>query len=298
MFGLRLAAVAAIALPALALTACESSPDSTDATASTTTATAPEKPGPGDQTIRFDFAGKTRSYVVHAPPGYTGATPLPLVVALHYRPGNAAGIAELSALNAKADTENFLVAYPEGYSGAFNALVCCGSEDDVGFIKEVVARMITTWKADPARTYATGISNGGDMSFRLAVELPGTFAAIAAVSGGFIGQTVEPPTYKPTTPIPVLTFLGGRDRNIDRFEQGIALWQERLSCTPANPISNFPRGITHTTATCADGSEVQTYRLPEMFHSWPGATTGELNDPTAGLSATDLIWDFFKTHTR
>ncbi|WP_459961271.1 alpha/beta hydrolase family protein [Nocardia sp. IFM 10818] len=130
------------------------------------------------------------------------------------------------------------------------------------------------------------------------MELPGTFAAIAPVSGGFIGQTVEPPTYKPTTPTPVLTFLGGRDRTIDRFEQGITLWQERLSCTPATTIATFPCGITLTTATCADGSEVQTYRLPEMFHYWPGATTGELNDPTAGLTATDLIWDFFKTHTR
>lgn len=296
MLGFRVAAVAAIALSALALTACDSS-ESTDATASTTTAAPPEKPGPGDHTVRFDFAGKPRTYVVHAPPGYTGAS-LPLVVGLHFRPGDAAGIAELSALNAKADTENFLVVYPEGASGAFNALVCCGSEDDVGFIKEVIARMVGTWKADPKRIYATGISNGGDMSFRLAVELPNTFAAVAPVSGGFIGQLTENPTYKPNTPVPVLTFIGGRDRNTTRFEEGITTWQQRLTCTPSAPTSDLPRSITHTTASCTDGSEVQIYRLPEMGHSWPGAPTGQLSDPAAGISATNLIWDFFKTHTR
>ncbi|WP_084529576.1 alpha/beta hydrolase family esterase [Nocardia crassostreae] len=296
MFGFRTIAVAAIALSALALTACDSSSPSTDATASTTAATQPETPGPGDHTVRFEFGGKTRSYVVHAPPGYTAATALPLVIALHPRPGDAAEITELSALNAKADTENFLVAYPEGASGAFNALICCGSEDDVGFIKAVITRLTTTWKADPTRVYATGISNGGDMSFRLAVELPGTFAAIAPVSGGFIGTPTDAPTYKPTTPVPVLTFLGGRDRYADRFEAGITRWQERLGCTPAPALTNFPRSITLTTATCADGSEVQVYRLPEMFHSWPGATQGSLPDATAGISATDLIWDFFKSH--
>lgn len=298
MLGLRATAVAAIALSALALTACDSSSESTDATASTTASAPLEKPGPGDHTVRFDLAGKTRSYVVHAPPGYTGAAALPLVVGLHFRPGDAAGIAELSALNAKADNENFLVVYPEGASGAFNALVCCGSEDDVGFIREVIARMVGTWKADAKRVYATGISNGGDMSFRLAVELPGTFAAVAPVSGGFIGQIAENPAYKPGTPVPVLTFIGGRDRNTTRFEEGITSWQQRLACTPSATMSDLPRGITHTTASCADGSEVRVYRLPEMGHSWPGAIIGQLSDPTAGISATDLIWDFFKTHAR
>ncbi|MFE4309709.1 hypothetical protein ACFRR6_27055 [Streptomyces sp. NPDC056891] len=75
----------------------------------------------------------------------------------------------------------------------YNALVCCGGEDDVGCIGAMTKRLVGTWKADPRRLYATGISIGADMSFRIAVELPGTLAAITPVSGGYIGTAARNP---------------------------------------------------------------------------------------------------------
>jgi polyhydroxybutyrate depolymerase len=120
-----------------------------------------ERPAPGDHELKLRWGGQERSYRVHAPPGYDGNTPLPLVVTLHFSPGDAAQIAITSGMSAKADKEGFLVLYPEGQSGGFNALVCCGNADDVGFIKALVERMVSRWKADPKRVYATGISNGG-----------------------------------------------------------------------------------------------------------------------------------------
>jgi polyhydroxybutyrate depolymerase len=56
--------------------------------------------------------------------------------------------------------------------------------------------------------------------------------------------------------------------------------------------------ITRTTAKYGDGSEVVVYRLPEMGHSWPGATAGALSAPDAGIRATDLICGFFASHSR
>ncbi|MGK5517893.1 hypothetical protein ACSNN9_00890 [Micromonospora sp. URMC 107] len=38
--------------------------------------------------------------------------------------------------------------------------------------------------------------------------------------------------------------------------------------------------------------------MADMGHSWPGAPTGELAAPDAGLVATELIWDFFAAHPR
>jgi poly(3-hydroxybutyrate) depolymerase len=35
-----------------------------------------------------------------------------------------------------------------------------------------------------------------------------------------------------------------------------------------------------------------------MGHSWPGATTGQLAASGAGLSATELMWEFFAAHPR
>ncbi|WP_194819682.1 PHB depolymerase family esterase [Nocardia sp. XZ_19_385] len=289
MSWLRNIGAIAIALTAVVAVACGDSDPPPPA----------DKPGPGDQTVDLEFDGKARAYTVHAPPGYDGKTALPVVVVMHYRPGTSAEIAQTSGMNAKADQENFLVVYPQGLNEAYNALVCCGSEDDVGFIKQVVARMTEQWKADPKRVYATGISNGADMSYKLAVEVPGTFAAIAPVSGGFIGdKALKDAAYKPATPVSVITFLGGKDRAAAQLGLGIETWQQRQGCA-AEPVPQaLPRGITLTAGKCADGSDVQVYKMPEMNHSWPGGQRGGLVDPAAGVSATDLMWEFFKTHTR
>ncbi|MEU2661767.1 PHB depolymerase family esterase [Micromonospora sp. NPDC007220] len=64
---------------------------------------------------------------------------------------------------------------------------CCGTTDDVGFLKDLTAHLVRTWRADPDRVYLIGISNGGDMSFRAAVEGERLFAAIGVVSGGYSG---------------------------------------------------------------------------------------------------------------
>ena len=42
----------------------------------------PERPGPGDHRLTIDVGGVARTYLLHAPPGYTGDAPLPLVVAM------------------------------------------------------------------------------------------------------------------------------------------------------------------------------------------------------------------------
>ncbi|WP_378741983.1 alpha/beta hydrolase family esterase [Nocardia brasiliensis] len=301
----RLRDIAALAsvLCVLGATACggSSTPETSTTTqpSSSLPAAIPPIENPGqDRTLHLEFGGKQRSYVVHTPPSYADSTSLPLVVAMHSFPGDAAQIATTTGLNAKADKENFLVVYPEGYSSAYNALVCCGTEDDVGFIRTVIAEMTAQWKADPRRVYATGMSNGGDMSYKLAVELPGTFAAIAPVSGGFIGAKAADESYKPSTPVSVITFLGGKDRYISQFETGITQWQRRLACTPTGAPASLAQGITLTKAMCGDGSEVHVYRLPEMGHGWAGAEQGVLSEPNAGVDATDLLWEFFQTHPK
>lgn len=254
-----------------------------------------ETPAPGDHSLSMQWDGQQRTFKVHAPPSYDGKKQLPLVVSMHHYPSNADGIAKTSDMSAKADQEGFLVLYPEGLGGGMNALVCCGDQNDVGFVKALVDRMVTRWRADPQRVYATGISNGGDMAFRLAVEASGMFAAIAPVSGGFIGSKPASDTYRPKHPVSVISFIGGKDRFYSRFDSGLDTWQKRLGCSPV-PIEepSLPNGITHANLKCADGSAMSVYRLPGMGHAWPGAQDGPLADPEAGINATDLIWDFFK----
>ena len=236
-----------------------------------------------------------RTFLLHAPPGYTGDASMPLVVALHFFPGDGAALRDMIEMDAQADEHGFLVAYPDGVSAGFNALVCCGAEDDVGFLKALTAKLIDEWRADPDRIYATGISNGADMSFRAAVEATGVFAAVGPVSGGLGGPLVERPDFVPKEPVSVLSIIGARDQYFGTFQAGLKSWRERLRC---KPVETRGKGFTKSTARCADGSDVVVYVVTDMGHSWPGATKGPMAVPDAPIVATDLLWDFFAAHPR
>ncbi|RAO26757.1 hypothetical protein PSN13_06787 [Micromonospora saelicesensis] len=256
-----------------------------------------ERPAAGDHHLTLHHNGLDRTYLLHAPPGYDPGRPSALVIALHFYPGLGSSMRELAGLDVKADKDNVLVAYPDGQGGGFNALVCCGGADDVGFLNALTDHLVQTWHADPNRVFLTGISNGGDMSFRAAVESTGRFAAIGVVSGGYSGNLTTADSYVPKSPVSVITFIGGQDRYASIFQTGMRTWQQRLGCRPSPKASGVP-GVTHTVAGCTDGSEVNVYTIADMGHSWPGATTGQLAASSAGLSATDLMWEFFAAHPR
>ena len=157
------------------------------------------------------FAGLTRSYLLHVPTGYDGHAPVPLVVDLHGLGSNALQQAAISGMGAVADTNGFIVAYPDGVNGAWDAGICCGNPglDDVGFVRAVVAAVEAEFSIDPARVYATGLSNGGAMSQRLACDAADLFAAAAPMA---FPVPFKPLTgCRPTRAMPVLTFMGLTD---------------------------------------------------------------------------------------
>lgn len=260
----------------------------------------PEVPAPGNHQLAMTWDGLERTYEVHAPPGYRPGHKLPLVVAIHHLRGDPVTMRQMTQFDAKADKEGFLVAYPNGVDTAFNALICCSDNDDVGFIRAMVERLTRRWGADPARVYATGISQGADMSFRLAVEVPGMFAAIAPVSGGFLGERAEKdPTFKPSRPVSVVSFIGDRDRLNKRMQAGLRTWYRKLGCTPGATAPVDPgKTVNRTAATCADRSDVVSYFISGMGHSWPGGTEDGLGDPDTKINAVDVMWTFFKSHPR
>jgi polyhydroxybutyrate depolymerase len=252
----------------------------------------------GDHTLTLDVGGKQRSYLLHVPPGYRADKPVPLVVALHFYPGSGAALRDMIGMDAKADEHGFLVAYPDGVAGGFNALVCCGAEDDVAFLRALTTRLSADYRVDPARVYATGISNGADMSFRAAVEATGVFAAIGAVSGGFGGPRVQAAGYAPEKPVSVVTVIGARDQYYDVFQAGLKTWRERLRCRPVKTPPGSPKTVLRSRSRCADGSDVEVYVVTDMGHSWPGAKQGQMALPGAPIVATDILWDFFAAHPR
>lgn len=63
--------------------------------------------------------------------------------------------------------------------------------DDVAFARAVVKKLVDEKRADPARIYAMGMSNGGMMTFRLAQEMP-ELTAFAAVSAAMAADSLCP----------------------------------------------------------------------------------------------------------
>jgi len=166
--------------------------------------------GPGDSSRSIVVNATTRTYLVHVPPSYTGATPVPLVVDHHGFTSTATAQSLISGFKALSDTAGFIVVHPQGIGNAWNAGICCTTaNDDMAFIRALVAKMHEEAAIDARRVYATGLSNGGAMSHRLACEAADLFAAAAPVA--FPISISPPSSCVPSRPIPVLTFMGLTD---------------------------------------------------------------------------------------
>jgi polyhydroxybutyrate depolymerase len=166
---------------------------------------------PGDSTRPLPHAGQPGQYLLHVPASYDGTTAVPLVLDFHGFTSNAEQQKAISGMVAVSDREGFLVAHPSGLNNAWNAGLCCGNAgiDDVGFIRAVVADIAAAGNVDLRRVYATGLSNGGAISQRLACDAADLFAATAPMAFPVPADPLS--GCQPVRPIPVLTFMGLND---------------------------------------------------------------------------------------
>lgn len=134
------------------------------------------------------WESRTRTYQVYRP-SQLMASP-PIVFVLHGSNGTGAVARRLMAseFDRLADEEGFLVVYPDGFESHWNGCRAAGpyvanqlDVDDVGFFREIVKRLVAQDHADPAAVFATGISNGGHMAIRLALEAPDLVRAVAPI---------------------------------------------------------------------------------------------------------------------
>jgi polyhydroxybutyrate depolymerase len=150
---------------------------------------APEPRLPGELVQgSLEHGGRTRTWHAYLP---ARSVPKPaLVLVLHGSSGDWAqargGYAY--AFDELAETEPFIPVYPDGFEGHWNDCRRAGpyaantlDVDDVGFLRALVERFATEHGADRSRVFATGISNGGQMALRLALEAPDLVRAVAPV---------------------------------------------------------------------------------------------------------------------
>jgi polyhydroxybutyrate depolymerase len=263
--------------------------------------------------VDLEVDGVTRRYELHVPPAYDGRTPLPLVLTFHGFGGRPAQIRMFTQMDATADARGFVVVYPEGLDESWNAGVCCGLSaenevDDVGFVRAVIEDISERGCIDRSRVYATGMSNGGFFSHRLACEASDVIAAIGPVAG-VLG--VDSSACMPERPVPVIHFHGTSD-SIVLYEGGcpsaclsdsesvadtIAGWVERDGCTEAPEVVLRNGSATcETTQGCDGDASVTLCSIGgDAGHCWPGQLLCLYGESTDDISANELMLDLFES---
>ena len=137
--------------------------------------------------------GITREYILYVPEIYSDNVSVPLLINFHGGGGTATGQMYVADMRPVADTANFILVYPQGLeldnggSTHWNSMLVSDSNkstvDDFGFIDALIEDLLLTYNIDSTRLYATGFSNGADMSFTLGCYLQNKIAAVAPVSG-------------------------------------------------------------------------------------------------------------------
>lgn len=271
----------------------------------------------------LEIEGRSRSYHLHVPAGHDPSVPAALVVALHGGGGNGANLQAHVGLDAIADREGFLVVYPDGSGrlGEFlltwNSGNCCGHAldqqiDDVEYTRALVESLSTLYSIDPKRVYATGMSNGGMMSYRLACEASDLFAAVAPVAGALNVDC------EPSEPVSILAVHGMDDQHV-LFEGGVpavsadthertdrsvhyamTFWAARDSCSLKLIREQADSVIHEVYPDCRAGLGVELLAVKGGTHAWPGASkfSPQGDEPSQALDASEAIWRFFEAHPK
>jgi len=285
-----------------------------------------------DKILRHD--GVERTYHVYLPNNFEKTTSTSLVLALHGGGGTGSRFEkDVSAgtLTAAAESRGVILVTPDGIDKRWNdgRTEHFGGDtmyNDVGFISTLIDEMIQEYGVDPARVYSTGISNGGLMSFRLALDLSHKIAAVAPVTAS-ISEAVE--SKVPEFPIsimiingtddPLVPYSGGcievsvangcrgevlsTQESIDKFT-GYNQCTNPIEIEPiADDVSNDSTSLEISRyKNCEQGTEVVLVKVVGGGHTWPGGAqylpVRVVGEVSKEINASEMIFDFFLSHSR
>lgn len=182
----------------------------------------------GLESRTLQFGGLQRHYWIHRPERPRPRAQAGLVLVLHGSNGDGLQMREMLGrrLEPLASRAGYVVAYPDGVERHWND--CRGGAsyaanrrdvDDPGFLRGIVAAEARASGIDPRRVFVVGMSNGGQMALRLALEDATSYAAIAAIGANLPAPQGRDCTTGTAT-LPVALFVGTADP-INPFHGGL-----------------------------------------------------------------------------
>jgi len=276
-------------------------------------------PGLHDRTIVVN--GRERSYILSIPEKAT--EPAPVLFFLHGGGGTAEEMTRMG-VQQEAGPLGFVTAFPQGYGNSWNAgpgpdnrspnygLAFRDQIDDVAFFKALIADIARVVKIDRRRLYSAGWSNGSAMSFRLAMELSDTFAAVAGCASEL--SLYDPPP--PKRPVPMMYFWGtldpiqrpGAPDAAERSRRHLQNWFRLNRVSSKGTLVKKVRKAECTLyPPLAGGADAIVWKIEGMGHEWPGLvprnpiirerTETALGPYNTDISANREMIDFFLKHS-
>jgi poly(hydroxyalkanoate) depolymerase family esterase len=261
----------------------------------------------------------TRQYRLYVPSGYDAATPLPLVVMLHGCTQDADDFAAGTHMNALAEKERCIVAYPVQPQAA-NASKCWNwfkpqdqlrEQGEPSLIAGITREIMASHNVDPARVYVAGLSAGGAMAAIMIRTYPELYAAAGVHSGLPYGAARDLPsalaamkggkrTARPVDPAPqrpLIVFHGDADatvspRNASELMQGFS----KVSKAPG--AAGGSRACTVERMTAPGGVEGELWMIHGAAHAWAGGSRqGSYTDPSGPDASAEML-RFFLAHPK
>jgi polyhydroxybutyrate depolymerase len=272
----------------------------------------------------YVYGGLERTYLLIVPEG-TLSEPMPLILALHGGGGTARSMCAMpGGLAEPAQRAGYLLVCPQGFERHWNDgrdiqawQAHAQGIDDVGFLMGLIGKLSDDYWIDPDRIYATGISNGGQMSYRLACERSETLRAIAPVVASMATTLDCTPTHPVSvlvingTEDPLVPYSGGEIRAMRRAlgtvkatSDVFEFWAQHNRCEGETLRRQEPdldpldgTQIWHIEyQTCLD-AQVILKEVEGGGHTWPGANqylpVSLIGRLSMDISASDVIIDFF-----
>lgn len=273
------------------------------------------------------YGDRLRSYLVQFPVE-DAVQPWPVILALHGGGGTARSMCAMpGGLAEHAKREGYLLVCPQGYERHWNDgrgiqtwSAHAEGIDDVGFLIALIEALSQQYPIKSDKVFATGISNGGQMSYRFACEQSHRVSAISAV----VASMAEDLNCEPSdlvsvlvingTEDPLVPYEGGEIKAIRRglgvvrsTQEVLTFWASQGGCDQTTEFTELPdrdpgdqTRIHHTRYQgCAAGVAVELYEVIGGGHTWPGANQylpewliGRLSKD---IEASEIIVDFFST---
>ena len=254
----------------------------------------------GDRNESVTVGSTSRTYILHVPSSYTGASAVPLVVDFHALGSSGNGEETASPYKAVTDPEGVITAYPNGLTGpagaAWNVGPCCvANVDDVAFARAVVAQIETEACIDSKRVYAVGFSMGGGMSHYLACHAADLFAAVAPAAFDLLQENIGDCT--PPRPIAEMTFRDTGDPIVP-YAGGASSLVPGMPVTFLGAVATFQKwaqidGCTGSPST-ADANGCQFY---PTCHGGVGVALCTKQGGTHEPGNASVGWPFLKQYT-